>query len=210
MLAALLWTGLGYFLIHALHERVQGNWPCFLYPAAAVLAADAFPGNGSRLWRWVSRAAAPLAAALLLAVYAQALFEWLPLRSDPLPRLLGRGFPAIAQVVAKAVQVHLSDAVLTTDYETTAWLRFYQPQLKVIQIGEPWRYPDSPAPGPLLKRRLLYLVEARRDRGDLVRRYFSHVGLPTEMRTAAKAGRPTVYALYAVRGPKNSGIGRMP
>jgi 4-amino-4-deoxy-L-arabinose transferase-like glycosyltransferase len=209
LLAALLWTGLGYFLVHALHERVQGNWPAFLYPVVAVLAAEAF-GGGGRSWRWMSWTAAPLAGLLLLAVYAQAGWGWLPLKADPLPRLLGRGFPAIAQVVAKVIDVHLFDAVLTTDYETTAWLRFYQPALKVIQIGEPWRYPDSPAPGALLKRRLLYLVPVRRARGDLVRHFFTRVGLPTVMRTGWRAGTPIVYELFPVRGPKDMQLGKMP
>jgi 4-amino-4-deoxy-L-arabinose transferase-like glycosyltransferase len=29
-----------YFLLHSLHDRVQGNWLAPLYPAAAILAAD--------------------------------------------------------------------------------------------------------------------------------------------------------------------------
>ena len=68
MLAMLVWVGLGYFFDHALHDRVQGNWPCFLYPALSILAADAFAATG-RLAQG-SIVAAPLAAALLLAVYA--------------------------------------------------------------------------------------------------------------------------------------------
>ena len=28
-----------YFLWHSLHDRVQGNWPSFLYPAIAIAAA---------------------------------------------------------------------------------------------------------------------------------------------------------------------------
>ncbi|HEY1876254.1 MAG TPA: glycosyltransferase family 39 protein, partial [Rhizomicrobium sp.] len=47
LLAMLVWVGLGYFLVHALHDRVQGNWPCFLYPALAILAADAFAAPDS-------------------------------------------------------------------------------------------------------------------------------------------------------------------
>ena len=34
MLAMLAWVGLGYFLEHSLHDRVQGNWPCFLLSGA--------------------------------------------------------------------------------------------------------------------------------------------------------------------------------
>jgi 4-amino-4-deoxy-L-arabinose transferase-like glycosyltransferase len=208
LLAMLVWTGFAYFLIHALHERVQGNWPCFLYPVVAILAAGAFDGQGVT-WRWLSWSAAPLACVLLLLIYAQALFEWLPLRNDPLPRLLGRGFPSIARTVAEAIQGGRFDAVLTTDYETTAWLRFYQPNVKVIQIDEPWRYPDAPAPGPLLKKRLLYLVEARRDRAGLVRQSFTGVGSPTAMRGESNSGSP-LYELFPVLGPKRMMLGEMP
>ncbi|HEX2759964.1 MAG TPA: glycosyltransferase family 39 protein, partial [Rhizomicrobium sp.] len=90
VLAALVWTGVAYFLQHSLHDRVQGNWPCFLFPALAILAADAFATTGKA--RWLSFAAAPLAALLLLLIYAQAQFGIFPLKKDPLARILGRDF----------------------------------------------------------------------------------------------------------------------
>jgi len=40
--AMLTWPGVLYFFVHALHDRVQGNWPAFLYPAFAILAVSAF------------------------------------------------------------------------------------------------------------------------------------------------------------------------
>ena len=45
LLFVLVGVALLYFLQHALHDRVQGNWPCFLYPALAILAADARAGR---------------------------------------------------------------------------------------------------------------------------------------------------------------------
>jgi 4-amino-4-deoxy-L-arabinose transferase-like glycosyltransferase len=70
VLGVLAWTGIAYFLQHALHDQIQGNWPCFLFPALAILAADAFRTQGK--WRWISFAAAPVAAMLLLLTYNQA------------------------------------------------------------------------------------------------------------------------------------------
>ena len=56
-------------------------------------------------------AAAPLAGLLLVLVYGQALFGWLPLRNDPFPRLLGRaGSAAFAAVVAQSTRI--ADAAL--------------------------------------------------------------------------------------------------
>ena len=202
--AILVWTGTGYFIEHALHDRVQGNWPCFLFPALAILAADAFWLQGWR--RWISAAAAPLAALLLLGVYVQALFMPLHLAKDPLARILGRDFMPVGEIAGVIVRSHLADAVLTTDYETTAWLRWDQPGLKVVQVNEPQRYPDAPtAPAALLKGRLLYIAELRRDQHQLVQQDFAYTGFSTQLQTGAG-----LYMLYPVGSPKKSHIGKMP
>jgi len=216
LLAMLAWTGLCYFLEHSLHDRVQGNWPCFLYPVLAILAADAFAAAASSseavghkksgFWRKVSMVAAPLAAVFVLAAYAQALYAPLNLRKDPVARVLGRDFAPIGEVAAALVKAHLAGAVLTTDYETTAWLRFTQPGIPVIQVNEPERYPDAPAPPPaLLQGRLVYLAEFRRDQHHLVQQLFAYTGFPTQMQTPS-----SLYMLYPVGRPKSSQIGKMP
>ena len=230
LLAMLVWVGLGYFLVHALHDRVQGNWPCLLYPALAILAADAFvaPASSNEVaghqksgwWRKISMVAVPVAAVFLLAAYAQALFAPLPLRRDPVARLLGRDFKPAGDVAAALVKAHFADAILTTDYETTAWLRFTQPGIKVIQVTEPQRYPDAPSPPPaLLRGRLIYLTELRRDRHQLVQRYFGYTGFPTQLQsrqgfsmghTVALQVPVSFYMIYPVARPKSSQIGKMP
>ena len=204
MPAVLVWTGFGYFLEHSLHDRVQGNWPCFLFPALCVLAAAAFSTDGWK--RWISFLAAPLAALLLLAVYAQALFQPLHWPKDPLARVLGRDFAPAGEIVAVIVRSHLADAVLTTDYETTAWLRWSQPTVKVIQVNEPQRYPDAPpAPAALLQGRLIYLAEMRRDQHHLVQQDFAYTGFPTQLQTQS-----SLYMLYPIGRPKTAPIGKMP
>ena len=218
VLALPVWTGLLYFLVHALHDRVQGNWPCFLYPALAILAADAFAVQGP--WRRCSMIAAPLAGVFLLAGYAQALVAPLALQKDPVARLLGRDFAPIGEVAAALVKAHLADAVLTTDYETTARLRFTQPGVRVIQVTEPERYPDAPSPPPaLLRARLVYLAELRRDQHQLVQRDFAYMGFPTQLQSSAgfymghavELQAPvSLYMLYPVGRPKSSQIGKMP
>lgn len=205
LLAVLTWTAIAYFLQHALHDRIQGNWPCFLYPALAILAADAFRTEGKS--RWLSFAAAPLAALLLLITYNQAA-RWypIPLNNDPLARLLGRNFAPIGDVVGAISKARLADAILTTDYQTTAWLRFNQPQVKVIQVTETQRYPQAPAAdAKLLQGRLFYLVELPRDRHREVRSSFGYTGFPTQLQ-----GPGTLYVLYPVGKPRSSKIGKMP
>ncbi|MEI7791001.1 MAG: glycosyltransferase family 39 protein [Alphaproteobacteria bacterium] len=205
MLALLGWVALGYFLQHSLHDRVQGNWPCFIYPALAILAASAASNTGAM--RRISMIAAPLAAVLLAALYVHAAFpQVLHLRKDPVARILGRDFAPIASVTAALTQSRFADAIVTTDYETTAWLRFTQPGVKVIQVNELQRYADAALPPPaLLKGHLLYLAELRRDQHQLVQQSFGYIGFPTQAQTPSG-----LYMIYPVGSPKSSVIGRMP
>ncbi len=202
--AMLVVPALVYFLIHALHARVQGNWPCFLFPMLAVLAAAALRGQGR--WRWISLAAPPLAALLLVLAYAQAGWSVIPIRNDPVARILGRQFRPVATFAAALSRAHLADAILTTDYETTAWLRFQEPSLRVIQVNEARRYPDAPAPpAALLEGRLIYLTSLKRDRHKLLERDFAYTGFPTQIQ-----GSGPPYMLYPVGKPKRLSIGKMP
>jgi hypothetical protein len=157
------------------------------------------------VWRKLSIFAAPLAAALLLAVYLLA--AWTPEGlKNPLARILGREFAPIGEVVAALVNAHLADAVLTTDYQTTAWLRFNYPGIKVVQLNEPQRYSDALlADAALLARPLIYLAEFRRDQHLLVQKFFGYTGFPTQLQTPS-----SLYMVYPVGRPKSSPLGRMP
>ena len=157
-----------YFLQHALHDRVQGNWPSFLTPALAIFAADAFGRQ-----RWLSLAAVPLAGVMLLLLYLQAALGIIPLKNDPVRRLLARDFPA---AVAALAQSSPGGTILTTDYETTSLLRYYRPQMRVVQLNEPWRYDWAPAPpASWFKDQTVYFVETRRDRTALVKTLFAQM-----------------------------------
>jgi hypothetical protein len=147
-----------------------------------------------------------LALVMVLAVYVQALFAPIVIRKDPLARILGRDFAPIGEVAAAMVKAHLAEAILTTDYETTAWLRFTQPQVKVIQINEPQRYEGAPAaPAQLLNGRLLYLAELRRDQHQLVGQSFGYTGFPTQLQTPS-----SLWMIYPISHPKSSPLGKMP
>jgi 4-amino-4-deoxy-L-arabinose transferase-like glycosyltransferase len=208
--AMLVWPAILYFFIHALHDRVQGNWPCFVYPAFAILAVSAFGDTGWR--KWCTRLAVPMAVVFLFAAYTQALTGIFPLGArDPLGRFLGAGFKPVADSLADAVRRNAAKAVLTTDYESTAWLRFYEPDLKVIQLGEPWRYPNAPMPSAELARGpLLYFVEQRRDQSAEVRNYFSSVLLATQLRISRSGQELALYQIYLAEQQKAPMTGRMP
>ena len=212
--AMLVWPAIAYFFVHALHDRVQGNWPSFVYPAFCILAVAAVSSAGWR--KWSASAAAPVAAVFLLTVYFQALTGLIPLGArDPLPRLLGVGVPQLAGSLERMTQQHLAAAIVTTDYESTAWLRFYAPSLKVIQLDEEYRYPKSPPPDPVLARGpLLYVVEKRRDQNSEVKKYFSSVRLASELQVGCRGCRQDQalarYEIYLAEQEKAPLPGRMP
>jgi len=148
LLAALVLPAVAYFAVHSLHDRVQGNWPCFLYPMLAVAAAQV------RI-----RFTATVAAVVLAACYLQVLFDIVPLgRKDPGSRLLAYGMD---DAVRQIEQGHPA-AILTTDYATTSWLRFYG-HVPVIQMNEPQRGLGGPVPAG----RLVYVTERERDRHEV-------------------------------------------
>jgi len=205
--AALVLPALAYFLIHALHDRVQGNWPAFLMPMLAILAAAAFAVPRAR---WIARTAIPLAALMLAVVYLQIFTGLIALgKNDPLPRLLGAGFSTVAAALPDAEKAAGADAILTTDYQTTAWLRFYRPELKVIQLDETYRYPNAPPPpADLIRQPLLYLVEQKRDRQGLLASYFGDIEPALEV---GKDGQTAAtYRIYRVEKPLGPVPAKMP
>ncbi|HEY5236736.1 MAG TPA: glycosyltransferase family 39 protein [Rhizomicrobium sp.] len=204
---AMLWPTIVYFIVHALHDRVQGNWPSFLYPAFAILAAEAVSAD----WRgWkkpvsrISRAAAvPVAAVVLALLYTQAIFDPVPLgRADPFERLLAFGFPQMADDIQRRAETMQVGALLTTDYGTASWLKFYLPSLPVIDLNEDIRWPDSPPPSAALTAKsALYVTLPKRD---------LHQTLGAKMELCGHAARARhgvtieTYLLYCVTEPRNA------
>jgi 4-amino-4-deoxy-L-arabinose transferase-like glycosyltransferase len=218
LLAALIFPSALYFLVHSLHDRIQGNWPSFLYPALAIAAAEAWArtdwvGWRGPVWRVSRGLAGPVAAVLLLAAYAQALVGMIPFgRSDPLARLLAVGFDRVAGTVTDARSATGASAIITTDYASTAWFSFYLPDHPpVVQITEPWRYPDAPAADAgILSQPLLYVVERRLEQRAEVAAHF-RVVTPLAQFDRLRHGIPIAhYVVYRVSGWNGTPIGRVP
>lgn len=216
--AALIWPSVVYFILHALHDRVQGNWPSFLFPALALAAADTVNRTDWKGWAQSvvglsRRLAVPVAAALLVLVYAQALTAALPLgRKDPMQRLLGFGLPDMAKEIVREVSAQRAVAILTTDYAMTGWLRFYLPaDLEVIQINEPWRWTNAPnVPLDVFQHRLVYVANPKRNHADLVGKLFGSVKPCANV--ARRRGQVTIetYATYCVGKPFAPIAGKAP
>jgi len=195
-----------YFLWHGLHDRVQGNWPSFLYPifAIACLAAFAhgFTGWRAKLAAVCRHGAVPLAAFLLALIYAQSLFTLIPFgRKDPVARLLAYNMDEVIRDLQTLAARNNARGILTSDYATTAWLKFYAPDMMVVPLGEPGRWRFAPST-PLSRETLLYMTETRRDAHETLLSQFSQVKKISQLVRKRKDVPITHYTLYRVRGPK--------
>jgi hypothetical protein len=99
--------------------------------------------------------------------------------------------------------------VLTTDYETTAWLRFYEPRLKVVQVSEIYRYPTSPI-ASRYSGRVLYVVEKKRDQNPALHAYFSAVQWAAQLPMTHDGAELSDYEIWALTGQKAPAPGKMP
>jgi 4-amino-4-deoxy-L-arabinose transferase-like glycosyltransferase len=212
LLACLLAPAIAYFFIHALHDRVQANWPSFLFPMFAITAALAIRDANSAFLGFSRRAAIPVAAVMLALVYAQALFGIIPLgRADPLSRLLAVGFDGVVSKVGQAsADVH-AKGILVTDYESAAWFSFYnRTRTPIIDVLEPHRWGwATPADRALLGGPLVYVAEAKSDKNETLRALFRTVvplGEVDRMRGRRVIAR---YRLYRVSQPTNETSGWM-
>lgn len=205
ILAAVSLPSFAYFIWHGLHDRVQGNWPSFLYPVLAIAAALVFTTDWSgwrnALAKLCRYAAIPLAALLLLLVYAQAFFTLIPFgRGDPVARLLAFNMESVTEPLSDLRDANRASALLTSDYATTAWLSFYMRDVPVIPLGEAdrWRF----VPAQPFRENALYVTETRRDAQKRVLRDFGPSAKISELVRTRREVPITRYSVYRVGAPK--------
>ena len=183
--ACVVWPALLYFAIHAVHSRVQGNWPSFVYPALAVLAASAMnapaTGAATRTVLAASRILAlPVASAILAASYLQTWIGILPLGDrDPIARMTAVGIAPIADQISAVARRDHASIIITTSYIATGWLSFYlSPRHMIVPITEEARWLQAPrATSQLLSQPLLYVTQNPRQELPFVSKRFSGVRL---------------------------------
>ena len=145
-----------YFLLHSLHDRVQGNWLAPLYPAVAILVADwaaeicraHAPGFAVTIAK-----AVPWAAAIGLVVaalaFAEAATSAIPLGSaNPLARL--EGFRDLARDLDAKARAENAPYVLTQGYALTSLMTYYgDPAIRVVQPEQRMRWIFEPEPSEI-------------------------------------------------------------
>ena len=137
LLGASVVPALGYFLVHALHDRVQGNWPAPLYPALALLAAGALTPS----WRRIAPVAAALGVTLAAAAYLHLATGW-PALGPGDPTLRIGGWREIAARVFVFARDRDARFVLAHGYAATSLLSFYGGE--TVEAGEPERWTFRP------------------------------------------------------------------
>jgi 4-amino-4-deoxy-L-arabinose transferase-like glycosyltransferase len=214
--AALMWPAVVYFLVHATHDRVQGNWPSFLFPAFALLAAygagEIWTGRIARPVVGVTRVlAVPIAVLILVFVYAQAFFGVVPKR-DPVGRLTAFGMRPVTDVVRDTAAAQGARAIVTTSYATTSWLAFYlKPKIPVVQINEDFRWLSVPKADSALAAGPLLFVTMQGDKTmPVVASHFAQIQLVGEIDRRRKGVLIEKYDLYRVTGFRGGMLGRQP
>lgn len=214
--AALMWPAVVYFLVHATHDRVQGNWPSFLFPAFALLAAygadevwtGRFAGSTIAITR---KLAIPVAALIIVFVSAQAFFG-LVAKRDPIGRLTAFGIKPVTQGVAQIAQKEDAAAILTTSYATTSWLAFYlKPHIPIVQVNEGFRWLAAPEADPALTQKPLLFVtmQGQKTMPEITTR-FSDVRHLAEIDRRRKGVLIEKYDIYRVSGWRGGALGRQP
>ena len=155
-----------YFLVHALHARVQPNWLAPLYPslaaAAAIAASRPWPGRaGDRMPRLF---AAALSVGVVLSglLCAHAIHPLMLSGKDPSNQM--RGWPAFAQEIEHLRRAHAACSVATSHYTITAQLAYHLPSaVAVLPLNDPLRYQHLALVDPAsLRCPALYVELARR------------------------------------------------
>jgi 4-amino-4-deoxy-L-arabinose transferase-like glycosyltransferase len=166
-----------YFLVHALHSRVQANWLAPLYPAFAICAAIAIASGTGEWRRHVGTWAVPFGFLCSALLYAHALHPLLtsPYSRDPSAQL--RGWPGVATEVDAMRRAYGACWIATSSYATTGQLAYHlRGRTPVAQLDEPLRYVHLP---PLDAETracpALYVEQERRHERDLLDAQFASV-----------------------------------
>jgi hypothetical protein len=201
LLLAFVAPAICYFLAHALHDRVQGNWTAPLYPALAILAGEAVARGPS----WARRSGTfgiALGVAAIALAYLHVSTRWPAFGpKDPIARI--GGWRELARHVDAEAKAEGAAFIFARGYAATSLLTFYgDGATPVIQSGEPERWIFAPAPDlSLFARPGLAVGEAERGEESDLRakfRYVERVGVLLRKQGAADVG---AFELFRVAEP---------
>jgi hypothetical protein len=201
LLAASILPLLAYFLVHALHDRVQPNWVAPLYASFALCAALALAriesADGSVFGR-LGKSAVALGFAMSALLYLHAVFPLVQSPSLKDPSAQTRGWRALAEDVERMRVASGACWIATSSYATTGQLAYARKdKAPVVQLTERVRYMHLPPldTASLLKCSALYVELERRSALSMLKGRFNTVTL---LKTVVRSERGTELASYRV------------
>lgn len=185
------------FVQHALGDRVQGNWPAILWPAAAVAAS----GLTARVWRRLIWPSCGLGFAIAAGLYAHVVTGWpvLPGARDPVARQLF-GWDRLAASAETARQNAGAGFIAAEPYGIAAELAWaLPPEIEVVGAGTHWVPTRLPRAETGQRQGILIRPERYGDTPDPAQ-WRDVVRLTGIARTGAEAGAEIErYAVFLVR-----------
>ncbi|MEW5421209.1 ArnT family glycosyltransferase [Amorphus sp. 3PC139-8] len=205
---------LAYLLVHGLHDRVQGNWPAPLYPAIALVSAEAaaliwVPIARRRPWERLRPWVAPVGiGVVLLAIVHVSLPGGFVTTKDPTKQL--RGWETFAHQVDLLRAQEGAAWIGAVHYTVTGELAFYLPKgTPVFGIVEPVRYANLPVPDQaLFQKPGLVLDEHRRLGTDILEARFGRYDKIGTLTRSENGVAIAHYDVWLVRDPKGDPTGR--
>jgi hypothetical protein len=187
------------FLQHAFGDRVQGNWPAILYPAATIAAA----GLNAPIWRRLRGPAVGLGFGITATVWLHGATGLLPVppRLDPVALRLG-GWDEAAQRVETVRKAIGAGFVASEPYAVTAELAWTLPRgVAVVGVDPRWklfRLPPYRFDGSLG-----LLVQDARDRPPS-RAVWGEVEAIEDVPRGVRGATFETYRLYRVHPPNDN------
>jgi 4-amino-4-deoxy-L-arabinose transferase-like glycosyltransferase len=214
LLLATIAPAAAYFFVHALHDRVQGNWPAPLYPALAILAARAIASRTATTSRREAIVAAAgrwapplgLAAIALLYVHVATGFPSLG-AADPAARI--GGWRELAREVDARARADGAAFILAHGYAATSLLTYYgDASLPVVQRDERARWSfESPPSEALFGAPGLAFGAANSGYSAELAAHFRHVEEIARLTRRHDETEVESYGLYRVSEPTGPVLG---
>ncbi len=192
------------FLQHALGDRVQGNWPAILYPAAAIAAA----GLEGAFWRRLVGPAVALGGVLSLGLYVQAIAAPLRLSIHADPTLLRlAGWRELALEIDRARLAEGAAFVAADGYGPAAELAWYLPPwVEMVGVEPRWGFVALPPAGPVIADRTGLLVRSARRGEDLDPLPWAEITGIGEVIRGRNGMAAEGFRLYRVRGRASASV----
>lgn len=207
LIAASILPLLGYFIVHALHGRVQANWLSPIYPMLALCAAIAINPLASKARARHTTAALGTGLIITSVIYLQALMPAVSLRKDATAQM--RGWGEFTKSVTALAEANDAGWVAGSHYGTVSEMSYaLRRTLPVGQLDEHIRHQHlPPLAANTIARPALYVELDRRSSEPLLSQCFlSFTRIATIVRADGTiSGAP--YAVYRADGFKTECAG---